>query len=260
MGIDRAYRRYAGLPVVLAGALAGGNGPDGDPSQMTLAAHLAELRTRLIKALLAVAAATMLAYTYADVLFDLLLLPSGLKSVIALDPLGGFKWSFQIALTAGIGLASPVLLYQAIAFVLPAMTGREKRIFFVALPFVVACFVAGALFGYFVTLPVVLHYLLDFTMRGRVEYKLEAGPYIDFVTTLLLGLGLAFELPVVLWVLAKLGLVTTERLVRFRKYAILAAFVLAAILTPTPDPVNQALIALPLWALYELGIVSSRFT
>jgi sec-independent protein translocase protein TatC len=260
VGIDRAYRRYAGLPLVLAGTLAGRDGPDGEAPGMTLAEHLAELRTRLIKALLAVAAGMIVAFAYREHLLYLLLKVGRLDSVYVPDPMGGFMLSFQIALTAGIGLASPVVVYQAVAFVLPAMTVREKRVFFAALPFVVVCFAAGVLFGYVVTLPLALEYLLGYTMGDHVHYLPQAGPYIDFVTTLLLGLGLAFELPVVLWVLARLGLVTTERLVRFRKYAILAAFVIAAVITPTPDPVNQALIALPLWALYELGIVSSRFT
>ncbi|HEY3107954.1 MAG TPA: twin-arginine translocase subunit TatC [Chloroflexota bacterium] len=95
-------------------------------------------------------------------------------------------------------------------------------------------------------------------MGGQIEYLIQAGPLIDFETALLLGFGLAFELPVVLSVSTRLGLVSTERLVRFRRYALLAAFVVAAVIAPTPDPLNQALVALPVYLLYETGIVLSR--
>jgi sec-independent protein translocase protein TatC len=165
---------------------------------------------------------------------------------------------FQIALTAGIGLASPVVFYQAVRFVLPAMTATERRVFFTALPFVGLFFAAGVLFGYVVALPLAMEYLLGMTMHGRIVVEPRAQGYIDFVTTFLLGLGAAFQLPVVLWVLARLGLVTADRLVRFRRFALLGAFVIAAVVTPTPDPINQALIAVPLWLLYEVGVVMAR--
>src|SRR5919202_3319472 len=101
------------------------------------------------------------------------------------------------------------------------MTARERRIFFTALPLVIVCLVAGLLFGYFVALPFALGYLLSYGMGGRIEYLIQAGPLIDFETALLLGFGLAFELPVALWVAVRLGLVSTGRLVRFRRYALL---------------------------------------
>jgi sec-independent protein translocase protein TatC len=258
MAIARAHYGYPRLSLVLAGALLGAGGSNDNGTQMTLVEHLAELRARLIKAVLAIAVGAAVAYANAGSLLGLLLRPAGLEKIVVPDPAGALMLSFQIALSAGIALASPVVLYQAVAFVLPAMTGREKRIFFTALPLVIFCLAAGLLFGYFVALPFALSYLLSFDMGGRVVHIILAGPYIDFVTALLLGFGLAFELPVVLWVSTRLGLVSTERLVRLRKYALLAAFVAAAVITPTPDPLNQALVAVPVYLLYEAGILLSR--
>jgi sec-independent protein translocase protein TatC len=252
--VVRARRVEAAWPLVLIGAL----GRRDEGPEMTLAEHLGELRGRLIKMLLAVALGTMVAYAYVGTLLDLLLRLGGLEYVRCDTPHCAFLLQFQIALTVGIGLASPVVFYQAVRFVLPAMTASERRTFFTALPFVGLCFATGVLFGYFLAAPLAIEYLLGMTADGRIRQDMLAGPYIDFVTTFLLGLGTAFQLPVVLWVLARLGLVTAERLVRFRKYAFLGAFVVAAILTPTPDPINQALIAVPLWVLYEVGIVMAR--
>ena len=257
MGVVRARRIEAvgaAWPLLVVGSL----GRRDEGPEMTLAQHLGELRGRLIKALLAVAIGTVAAYAYSEALMDLLLAPAELPSVVCFEPYCAMLLQLQIAFTAGVGLASPVVFYQAVRFVLPAMTGPERRVFFAALPFVGLCFAAGVLFGYLVALPLAMEYLLGMTMNGRVVVEVRAQGYIDFVTTFLLGLGAAFQLPVVLWVLARLGLVTAERLVRFRRYAFLGAFLLAAVLTPTPDPLNQALIALPLWVLYEVGIVMAR--
>jgi sec-independent protein translocase protein TatC len=261
MAIARAYHPAPTprLALLLAGALLGFGGPTGDDEAgMTLVEHLTELRARLIKAVLAVAAGAAIAYLNVGTLLGLLLRPTGLTSVVVPDPTGGLMLTFQIALSAGLALASPVVLYQAIAFVLPAMTARERRVFFGALPLVVVCLAAGLLFGYVVVLPFSLSYLLSYGAGGYFDYRIQAGPLIDFVTALLLGFGLAFELPVVLLILTRLGLVTAGRLASLRRYALLASFVVAAVITPTPDPLNQALVALPLYLLYESGILLSR--
>jgi sec-independent protein translocase protein TatC len=126
------------------------------------------------------------------------------------------------------------------------------------LPLVIVFFILGALFGYFVTVPFALKYLLTFTVGGLIQPLIDVGAYISFITTFLLWMGLAFELPIIIFFLTKIGLVNVARLNSYRKYAILAAFVLAAVITPTPDPLNQCLVAIPLWLLYEVGIVLSR--
>jgi sec-independent protein translocase protein TatC len=254
MAVARAREIDVTWPVLLVGAL----GRRDEGPEMTLAEHLGELRARLIKALLAVAVGTIAAFAWSNELLGLLLAPAGLTEVVCFEPYCAMLLQFQIALTAGIGLASPVVFYQAVRFVLPAMTATERRVFFAALPCVGLFFAAGVLFGYLAALPLAMEYLLGMTMGGRVVVEVRAQGYVDFVTTFLLGLGAAFQLPVVLSVLTRLGLVTADRLVRFRRYALLGAFVIAAVLTPTPDPINQALIAVPLWLLYEVGVVMAR--
>ena len=227
--------------------------------EMTLVEHLDELRGRIIKAVLGLVVATAVAFIFTPQLLAWLLAPSGLPDLVFTQPAEAFLMYFQVSLMAGIGLASPWIFSQIMAFVLPAMTRREKRIFWTALPFVVVFFVIGVVFGYFVTLPFALRYLLGFTLNGVFRPLITADAYLGFVTTILFWMGLAFELPIIIWILAKLGLARTPRLVSFRKYAILAAFIIAAVITPTPDPLNQALVAIPLWILYEIGIVFSRF-
>ena len=159
----------------------------------------------------------------------------------------------------GIGLASPVIFYQVLAFVLPALTRREKRLLFAFMPLVVTFFFVGVAFGYFVTLPFALKYLIDFNIGGMVRPLIRVGDYLGFVTTILFWMGVAFETPIVIFFLAKTRIVDVRRLSAYRKYAILVAFVLAAVITPTPDPLNQSLVAIPLWILYEIGILLSRF-
>ncbi|HEV8634861.1 MAG TPA: twin-arginine translocase subunit TatC [Chloroflexota bacterium] len=227
--------------------------------EMTLVEHLDELRGRIIRAVLGLVVATAVAFVFTPQLIAWMLAPSGLGQLYFTQPAEAFLMYFQVSLMAGIGLSSPWIFIQVMAFVLPAMTRREKRIFWTALPFVVVFFVVGVLFGYFVTLPFALRYLLTFTMNGVLQPLITADSYLSFVTMILFWMGLAFELPIIIWILAKLGLARTPRLVGFRKYAILAAFIVAAVITPTPDPLNQALVAIPLWILYEIGIVFSRF-
>jgi len=227
--------------------------------QMTLVEHLDELRGRIVRALLGLVVATAVAFVFTPQLIRWLLAPSGLAQLYFTQPPEAFLMYFQVSLMAGLGLASPWIFIQVMAFVLPAMTRRERRLFFTAMPFVVVFFVIGVLFGYFITLPFALRYLLTFTFDGVFQPLITADSYLGFVTTILFWMGLAFELPIIIWILAKIGVAKTPRLVSFRKYAILAAFVIAAVITPTPDPLNQALVAIPLWILYEIGIVFSRF-
>jgi sec-independent protein translocase protein TatC len=227
--------------------------------EMTLVEHLDELRSRIVKALIGLIVGTAIAFAATPWLIGRMLAPSGLDQLYFTKPAEGFLLFFQVSLMAGVGIASPWLLWQLIQFVLPALTRREKRIFYTALPFVVVFFCVGVAFGYFVTLPFALRYLLDFNLGGTLQALITADEYLSFVSTILLWMGLAFELPIIIWILAKFGIARTQRLVGFRKYAILAAFVLAAVITPTPDPLNQALVAIPLWILYEIGIVFSRF-
>jgi sec-independent protein translocase protein TatC len=208
-----------------------------------------------------IAICTAIAFIFTPWLFERMIgmAPENIKTLYFREPAEGFLTYFSVALMAGIGLSSPVIVYQVLAFVVPALTRREKRLLYSFLPLVVLFFGLGVLFGYFVTVPFALKYLLTFTIGGIIQPLIDVGAYISFITTFLLWMGLAFELPIVIFFLSKVGVVNVKRLTSYRKYAILAAFVIAAVITPTPDPLNQCLVAIPLWILYEVGIVLSRF-
>jgi len=143
-------------------------------------------------------------------------------------------------------------------FVSPALTRTEKRYVYVLLPSIFILFIIGALFAYYVLLPRGMNFLLTFN-TDIAKPMIKIGDYISLVTTLIFWIGLCFEIPLIIFFLAKIGVVKTKWLTKFRKFAILLAFVVGAVITPTFDPVNQSLVAVPIIFLYELGILLSRF-
>jgi|DewCreStandDraft_1066081.scaffolds.fasta_scaffold01771_12 sec-independent protein translocase protein TatC len=229
-----------------------------DDVQMTIFEHLEELRRRLMICLIALGVATGASFLFTKQVFDLLKRPAPPNfQPVFIEMTEMFVTYFKVALLTGVTLAMPVIVYQAFRFVAPALTRREKRYLLIVSPFVALFFALGILFGYFVTLPFAITYLLTFGTDVATP-AIKIGNYISFVTTILFWMGLSFELPVVIWFLARLRVVRAEQLVRVRKYVILVIFIIAAIITPTPDPLNQTLIAVPLWLLYELGVLLAR--
>ncbi len=223
--------------------------------------HLEELRKRLIKCAIAIGIGFIVSYFFSDRLFQLLILP--LKEVM---PEGDqliftnlpemFLTYLKVALITGIMLMAPVIFYELWMFVAPGLYKKEKR--FVT-PFVISStilFVGGALFGYFVVFPFGFKFFIGFA-NEYVKALPSVKQYFSFAIKLLFAFGVVFELPVVIFFLTKIGLVTPEILKRKRKYAILLTFVLAAILTP-PDVITQCMMAGPLIILYEIGIFVSR--
>jgi sec-independent protein translocase protein TatC len=225
---------------------------------MPVVGHLEELRDRVIRCVVAVVLTTALACWQIDHIMSLILDLAGTHPVQAIDPTETFGTYFKVAFTTGLGLALPVLIYQLLRFLAPGLTRSERRATYMSMPFVLACFVTGAAFCYLIILPSALQFLLGFG-DPRILKQVSLTKFVGFVTNFMLAVGTSFELPVVLFMLAKLGIVTHARLARFRKYAFLLSFVAAAIITPTPDPINQALVAIPLFVLYELGLQLSRF-
>jgi sec-independent protein translocase protein TatC len=223
--------------------------------EMTILEHLEELRSRFIKMAAAVLICTAISFIFTPRLLEILKAagPPDLKLVYIQVTV---TW-FTVALTVGIGLAMPVIVYQVIRFVSPGLTRKEKRLLFSMLPLIAIFFVMGATFGYFVTLPFAVRYLTGL-LPEVAQATIRIEDYVGFATTILFAMGMSFELPVVIYTIAKLGLVTPRRLAAFRKYAILIFFVIAAIITPTPDPLNQTLVAAPMIVLYELGILMAR--
>lgn len=222
--------------------------------QMTFIGHLAELRQRLIKSVIALVITTIIAFIFARYIFDFLIAPAPDDiSLIYTEMTGMLTTYFKVALMGGLVLAMPVLVYQGIMFVSPALTRREKKYVYMALPWITLMFIAGFAFGYFVLVPPATNFLLSFmTDVARPEIKIDN--YVSIVTRLLVALGLVFETPVIITFLARLGIVKPETLSRRRRWAIVVAFILAAIITPTFDPINQSLVAFPLILLYEISI------
>ena len=160
---------------------------------------------------------------------------------------------FRVCLISGVIVAIPYLTYEFIMFVAPALTPKEKRYVLIVIPWIALMFAGGVVFGYFVLLPPAMKFLLNFGGDIAVIQP-RIGNYINVVTRLLLAIGLVFEMPVVSTFLARLGIVSGKWLASKRKWAIIVAFIVAAIITPTFDPVNQTLVAVPLIVLYELSI------
>lgn len=244
-------------------------GPESDV-RMPLTAHLEELRWRLVRALLAIAAAFAVSYAFAEPLFAALLhplrlvetklvaehvLPVGQALVIGTGPTEAFFTKLKVAFIAAIFGASPVIFFQAWRFVAPGLYDTEKRL---ALPFALAAsffFVLGASFCYRLVFPVAFEFFLREYESITVSAQLRISEYLSFSSRMLLAFGVTFELPVVTFFLARMGVVTHHTLLGSLRYAIVVIFVVAAVLTPGPDVASQLLMAAPLLVLYGLSIL-----
>ncbi|MCE2463596.1 MAG: twin-arginine translocase subunit TatC, partial [Dehalococcoidia bacterium] len=154
---------------------------------------------------------------------------------------------------SGLVMAFPIILLQVIMFVAPGLTPREKRYLFLFMPGVVLSFAAGVAFGYFILIPPAISFLVNW--GGDVATPMiRIGNYVNVMVMLLFWMGLVFETPIVMFLLAKLGIVSSKGFARWRRYWVVVAFILGALITPTFDPINQSLVAAPLIVLYEVGI------
>ena len=226
--------------------------------ELPLTEHLRELRDRLIKSLLAVAVSAGLCYWQIDRLLSFLLapllpvLPPEQKVIFTAYQEAFFSY-LKLALVAGAILASPFVIFQAWRFVAPGLYEHERRFALPMVLFSCMAFLAGAAFAYFLVFPKAFAFLAGFAGE-RLRLVPTLRDYLSFALRLMLVFGIAFQVPVGLTVAARLGLVTAAQLRSFRRYAVLLAFVLAAILTPTPDVVNQLFLAIPLLFLYEFSV------
>ncbi len=227
-----------------------------------LTEHLAELRTRLIRSLISIAVFAIIAFTQVDFFFDVFQEPLNkvfpdLK-LVALTPTESFFTAIKISILVGFVLASPFVFYQVWKFIEPALYENEKRLLVPFVLFTTVFFTAGVLFAFFGVLPLAIKFLLTFGYEQlSVDPMLSVSSYISFVIRLLLAFGITFELPVIISLLARLGLVTPETLIKIRPYFIVGIFILAAVLTP-PDVVSQIFLALPLLVFYELSIIAAK--
>ncbi len=228
-----------------------------DQKKLSIIGHLTELRNRLIRSVIAVAITSILSFIFYEQIFNILTFPAQGIELQAIEMTEMLGTIMRVSLFSGIALAMPYLTYELIMFVSPALTRREKKYVYLILPWIALMFAGGVVFAYFILLPRIIDFLLTFggdiaTIKPRI------GNYVNIVTRMLLVVGLVFELPVVTTFLARIGVLKSKWLSDKRKPAIIIAFILAAIISPTIDPVNQTLIALPLIVLYELSIWLAR--
>ncbi len=225
--------------------------------KMSFFDHLAELRQRIIWSVVATGLGFVATVYFSDRIIKFLARPLTVKLAF-MTPTEAFWVNMKVAMIAGLFLALPVVLYQVWAFVSPGLLRHERRY---ALPFVLIgtlFFALGVAFALWVVIPFAIQFLVGFGEKQDLTPVISVGSYVDFVLKFALAFGTVFELPLAITLASKLGLVTPQFLAKHRKYAILFNFILAAILTPTPDVFNQCLMAVPLCLLYELGIVAAR--
>mgnify|MGYP001038562008 CR=1 FL=1 len=221
--------------------------------KLTLLGHLEELRKRLLRSLIAVAVGIAISFPFTPYLFRLLKSRAEGIDLIYTHVAEYLGTYMKLSLYCGIALALPFLIYQLVMFISPALRAKEKKYLYYLMPGVALFFVGGVAFAYFILLPPALGFLLTFGADiARPLITIEN--YISVVIRILFSLGLVFEIPLVMFFLSKIGVVTPQWIAKNRKYAFVAAFILGAIITPTMDPINQSLVAGPIIILWEISV------
>jgi sec-independent protein translocase protein TatC len=236
--------------------------PPSDGLQETFISHLVELRTRLLRSIVAVIVVLFALFPWAKDIYAALAapllraLPVG-ASMIATDVTGTFFVPLKVTLMAAFLIALPYVLWQVWAFVAPGLYQHERRL---AVPVLVSsflCFIAGMAFAYFIVFPIAFGFFAGYAPAG-VTMMTDIDKYLSFVLTMFIAFGITFETPVVVIVLVRFGIVPLDKLRAMRPYMIVGAFIVGAVFTP-PDVVSQLLLAVPLWLLFELGLLLARF-
>ncbi len=230
-----------------------------DEGAVPLRSHLVELRRRLTYAAISVLVTTAVAFVFHEQVLILLMepaqqfvdIPNGKPIYTELTEF--ISVAAKTSLLVGLFVSLPFVLYQIVMFVAPGLKPKERKYLYVLMPASLLAFVVGAAFGYRVLFPPMVNFLLNFGSDVATPL-ISIRSYINLMLTLLFWMGLIFEIPVVTFFLAKIGLVTPEMLARNRRYAIVAAFILGAVITPTFDPINQAFVAIPIIVLYEASV------
>jgi sec-independent protein translocase protein TatC len=235
---------------------------DTSEAQESFLSHLIELRTRLMRSIIAVVVVLLVLFPFAKDIYALLaqpllrVLPHG-STMIATDVTGTFLVPLKVTLMAAFLIALPYVLWQAWAFVAPGLYQHEKRLVMPVLVSSCVFFLFGMSFAYFFVFPVAFGFFAGYAPVG-VQMMTDIDKYLSFVLTMFMAFGITFETPVVVVVLVRMRVVSLEKLRSFRPYVIVGAFVVGAVFTP-PDVISQSLLAVPLWLLYELGLLLARF-
>jgi sec-independent protein translocase protein TatC len=227
-----------------------------DDGSMSLIAHLTELRSRIIKCLVATGLGSVVGYFYIQEIMHYITLPAG--KLYYMQPAEAFFTYLKVACVAGFLLALPIIFWQVWRFFLPALTTRERMVLGIVVPTSVVLFFCGLAFSFFLVLPTAVKFFMGFG-GADLEAMFSVGNYFDFVLTFVLPFGFVFELPLIITILGKMGLVSSAFLGRHFRIVIFLSFVIGAIITPTPDIFTQSMIALPMFLLYGVGYVIVRY-
>jgi len=226
-------------------------------TSMPLLQHLNELRQRLFKAFLAVFLTTVASFVFSGQLIDLLAVPiGGRNALVSIEVTENIAIFMRVSLLSGLVLGMPVIIYQVFRFIVPGLKGRERLWLVVGVPFASLLFAAGVAFTWFLMIPAALPFLINFL---DITTQVRPSNYFEFVTKIMFWIGISFEMPLVIMILAKMKFVNAKQLWQGWRYAVVAIALIAAAVTPTVDPVNMGLVMLPLAALYLISILLAAF-
>jgi sec-independent protein translocase protein TatC len=221
--------------------------------ELTLWGHLNELRNRLLYSTAALVVGVAVSLVFGDTLLEWVARPiGGLENLLSIQVTENISVYFRVTMLAGFIIALPFILIQLMLFVSPGLTKKERTWILWAIPIATLLFLGGAVFAYFVMLPTALPFLVQFPGPNVLP---KWKDYVNFVTNLVFWIGLSFETPLVMYLLAKLGIIDAKGLAKHWRIAIIVIGVIAAVATPTPDPINMAILMAPLFGLYLLGIL-----
>lgn len=228
------------------------------PGEMTLLEHLRELRNRVLVSAIAMVVGVIVCVAFWETIIGWLLAPARDEipdfRLSVFSPTETFAIMFKVGMYGGLLVSSPVILYQVLAFIVPGLTPRERKMLLPGLFGCIAFLLAGMAFAYWVILPASLGFLLNFG-GDNFDQVIGAKQYMDFAVRIIFWVGLSFELPMVLALMARLGLARARQMLGFWRYAVVIIFIIAAVVTPTPDPITQSFVAGPLVGLYVIGIL-----
>ena len=222
-------------------------------NEMSIWDHIEELRNRLLIAVIALVVTTAISFLVANYFITILAEPiGGFKNLQAIEVQENIGVFMRVSLLGGVILGMPVIVYELLLFILPALTNKEKRWVYMAVPFATLLFLAGVLFTYYIMLPRAIPFLVGFLGVKTIP---RLSSYIEFVTNFMFWIGIAFEAPLIIFILAKFKIVSASMLIKFWRYAIVIIAIMAAMITPTVDPVNMSLFMAPLIVLYGFSIL-----
>lgn len=226
-------------------------------SSRPLLDHLNELRGRVFKAFLAVVITTIFSFVFAGQIIEYLTIPiGGSEALVSIEVTENVAIFMKVSLLSGFILGMPVIVYQIMRFALPGLNRREKNWLLLGVPLATLLFAGGVAFTWFIMLPTAIPFLTAFL---GITTQVRPANYFDFITRLMFWIGLCFEMPLVIMILAKLKMVTAKQLLQGWRYAIVGMALIAAIVTPTVDPINMGLVMLPLLGLYLISIILAVF-